>query len=136
MKMSTKQVIVIEPSHFMRKLLETHLQIEGHSGVTFATYAEALRTLPQLQERAYDLAFVAVHAHEPDSQRLLYALRLRYPSMVMAVMLTKQESAQRAIQKAVQATNAVTFILPFLIQDALALCNSERFSQAQGEPTT
>ena len=132
MKPAPRQMLIIEPSRFMRKLLETHLRIEGHSGITFADYAEALQALPRLRDQAYDLAFVAVRAHVPESQRMLYALRLQYPNLVIAAMLTKEESGHRALQKAVQATNAVIFILPFLIQDVLALCDQERLPQPPG----
>jgi DNA-binding response OmpR family regulator len=129
---SSKRVLIIEPSRFMRKLLEVHVQAASHQVHSIESYAAALEWLSGWQGPDPDLAFVALEARPSQSWQVLRTLRWHSRSLLLVAIVAQQESTQQAVQRLVQETSAVLVCAPFRIQEVLALCHAQAVPQPPG----
>ena len=123
-----RRVLVIEPSRTIRTLLEIYLQRNGHQAVIFASYAEAgyALTLPQFRAYSPEVVFIAIHASQPESHRLIEELKQRYAHTFtrIVVMVTQEGSDHQQVRRLAEDKQMILLLKPFRIQDALALVST------------
>ena len=129
-----KHILVIEPSHTIRKILQVHFQLVGHSVRTFATYALANEALPFFQHEPPHLAFVALHSSLPESCSLLKRTQTHYPNAALVALVLYEERTHSTIQTTLQQTRALALVKPFRIQDALALLTASHATDRSRGP--
>ena len=134
-----KRILVIEPSHSIRVILDITLRNAGHQVATFedATAAFAFLSPELVHKEPPDIAFVALPSSAEKNAKESYAalatLMGQYPQLRTIALLPLH--ANQKEQRPLQENGVMYLIRPFTVQDILA-CTTLAYGQPPKGNTT